>query len=218
MRDHTIHPVDQYGRPHPIHRHALERGRELHGRGHEGGRGHHGDHDRRSRHLRESLRFQVRRGAVRDALLRLLAEQPMHGYQLMQELADRTGGRWRPSAGSIYPTLQQLEDEGLIVAREQDGRRVFDLTDAGRAAVSGLDDDSPWAGRDAGPNLRGLVRDVSFATMQVARVGSSEATDRAATILTDARRDLYRLLSEDAPETHAETDSPAEAQTDTTPS
>ena len=75
----------------------------------------------------------MRRGAVRDAILGLLAEEPMHGYQVMQELGERTGGRWRPSAGSIYPTLQQLEDEGLVTAEDRDGRQTFALTDSGPA-------------------------------------------------------------------------------------
>ena len=75
----------------------------------------------------------ARRGDVRAAILVLLAEQPMHGYQVISELDARTGGRWRPSAGSIYPTLQQLEDEGLVRSAEIDARRVFSLTDAGIA-------------------------------------------------------------------------------------
>ena len=81
-------------------------------------------------------RDAVRRGDVRPAMLAMLNESPMHGYQLMRELEERTGGRWRPSAGSIYPTLQQLEDEGIVTASEQDGRRVFTLTDKGRKVAA----------------------------------------------------------------------------------
>ena len=82
------------------------------------------------------MRPQARRGALRAAVLSLLAEQPMHGYQVMQELETRSGGRWRPSAGSVYPTLQQLEDEQLVSVDEIDGRRTFQLTDAGRSAAA----------------------------------------------------------------------------------
>ena len=107
------------------------------------------------------IRPQVRRGAIREALLGLLSEQPMHGYQLMQELAERSGGRWHPSAGSVYPTLQQLEDEGLIVADERDGRRTVSLTEAGTTAAASLPSDRPWARPDGAagdePDLRGLV-------------------------------------------------------------
>jgi len=147
------------------------------------------------------IRPQVRRGAIREALLGLLAEQPMHGYQLMQELAERSGGRWHPSAGSVYPTLQQLEDEGLIVADERDGRRTFSLTEAGQAAAAGLPSDRPWARPDGAagdePDLRGLARELGIAALQVTRVGSPAAVGEARTILTDARRQLYRLLADD---------------------
>src|SRR5215218_10776255 len=80
-------------------------------------------------------RHRVRRGDVRSAILALLDDKPMHGYEMIQELDERTGGRWRPSAGSIYPTLQLLEDEGLVSVEEIDGKRVFSLTDAGREEV-----------------------------------------------------------------------------------
>ncbi len=91
----------------------------------------------------------MRRGIIRDAILHLLAEQPMHGYQVMQELSERSGGRWHPSAGSIYPTLQQLEDEGLVTAEDRDGRKTFSLTEAGQAATTALPTDRPWSRRRA---------------------------------------------------------------------
>src|SRR4051812_49795903 len=80
-------------------------------------------------------RHRVRRGDVRSAILALLDDRPMHGYEMIQELEERTGGRWTPSAGSIYPTLQLLEDEGLVTAEEGDGKRGFSLTDSGKEAV-----------------------------------------------------------------------------------
>ena len=107
--------------------------------------------------------LQSRRGAIRDATLALLAEQPMHGYQVMQELAERSGGRWHPSAGSVYPTLQQLEDEGLVTVEDRDGRRTFALTDAGRTAATAIPAERPWARRERGDDLGGLVRELGVA-------------------------------------------------------
>ena len=123
----------------------------------------------------------------------------MHGYQVMQELGERTGGRWRPSAGSIYPTLQQLEDEGLVTASDQDGRRTFALTDAGKAAAAALPAVGPWSRRDRGDDLRGLARELGMAALQVSRVGSPAAHDEAREILTGARKALYRILADDQP-------------------
>jgi DNA-binding PadR family transcriptional regulator len=128
----------------------------------------------------------------------LLAEEPMHGYQIMQELEQRSGGRWRPSAGSIYPTLQQLEDERLISGEELDGRRTFQLTDAGRTAAGALPGERAWTGGRGGhDDLRGLSRELAAAAMQVARVGSPAAVEEARGVLGDARRRLYRLLADD---------------------
>src|SRR3954465_14693171 len=120
----------------------MHRQRSRHGYGrHEmsGGRGHgHG----RGRH-------RVRRGDVRSAILALLDDRPMHGYEVITELDERTGGRWRPSAGSIYPTLQLLEDEGLVTAEEADGKRVSPLTAAGREAAPARTEGSrPWEEAD----------------------------------------------------------------------
>jgi len=146
----------------------------------------------------------ARRGDVRAAILALLAEKPMHGYQVITELDTRTGGRWRPSAGSIYPTLQLLEDEGLVRSHEVDGRRVFSLTDTGTAETARRGDaaGAPWgpdpaADTDPAFELRGLTFAVGTAAMQVAEVGSARSLDQAREILTDARRRLYRLLADD---------------------
>jgi DNA-binding PadR family transcriptional regulator len=145
---------------------------------------------------------RARRGDVRTALLRIIAERPMHGYDLMKELEQRSGGMWRPSPGSIYPTLQLLEDEGLLKGEEQDGKRVYSITDAGRAELderSKRSDQAPW---DFGPGAEGLgaLRDAGFqlagAAMQVARTGTAEQREKAAEILAEARRKLYALLAE----------------------
>jgi DNA-binding PadR family transcriptional regulator len=147
---------------------------------------------------------KVGRGDVRAAILVLLSEQPMHGYQVIQELTERSGGVWRPSPGSIYPTLQLLEDEGLVASEESDGRRVFKLTDAGKAEVAkrGEDAPAPWAmSGGAGPLME--LRDVGFtvaaAVMQVAQTGDDRQIARAKEILSETRKSLYRLLSEDEP-------------------
>jgi DNA-binding PadR family transcriptional regulator len=145
----------------------------------------------------------ARRGDVRIAILAVLGERPMHGYQVIQELEARSGGRWRPSAGSVYPTLQQLEDEGFVRSEEQGGRRVFTLTDEGRQEAARRDmSRAPWGPRrdasgDQAFELRELSLQVVAATMQVGRVGGPEAGRHAREILVDARRRLYRLLAED---------------------
>jgi DNA-binding PadR family transcriptional regulator len=141
----------------------------------------------------------ARRGDVRIAILTLLAEQPMHGYQVISELTERSEGMWRPSAGSVYPTLQQLADEGLVREIEVEGRRVYELTDIGRAAVERSKSEAPpWErpGRDGTRDLGEAVRGVMSATMQIAREGDPVMRAEARRILTDARRSLYRLLAE----------------------
>jgi DNA-binding PadR family transcriptional regulator len=142
----------------------------------------------------------TRRGEVRAAILALLAERPMHGYQVITELVERSGGEWRPSAGSVYPTLQQLADEGLVRDREVDGRRVYELTDEGRTALERSKGATPpWErpGRDGQPDLGHTARGVMSATMQIARDGDAAMQADAQRILTEARRALYRLLADD---------------------
>jgi DNA-binding PadR family transcriptional regulator len=124
----------------------------------------------------------------------------MHGYQVMTELAVRSGGAWRPSAGSIYPTLQQLEDGGLVRAEEHEGRREYQLTDAGREAASRTTAGAPpWevAGADESPDLRRVGAQVMSAAMQVMRDGDPALHAQAYALLADCRRGLYRLLAED---------------------
>lgn len=144
-------------------------------------------------------RRAIRRGEIRPMILAALTARPMHGYEVIQELEAQSGGRWRPSAGSVYPTLQQLADEGLVTSEEIEGRRTYTLTDAGRAAAAATPASSRWSddglGRD--PDARRLGLQVVGAAMQVQRVGSPEARKEANRILTDARRQLYRLLAED---------------------
>ncbi len=146
-------------------------------------------------------RAGIRRGDVRSAILTLLAEAPMHGYQIMQLLAERSGGIWQPSAGSIYPTLQQLEDEGLVTSAEQDGRRVFSLTESGRtsAAEQAKRGTAPWevAGADEAADMRSLMVGFVVAFRQAASSTSPETLAATRKIVTEARRDLYRLLADE---------------------
>lgn len=124
----------------------------------------------------------------------------------MTELAERSGGLWRPSPGSVYPILQQLQDEGLVSVQESDGRRVFSLTDAGRAYVAEHPDEvrEPWNVGDSGPRQR--VQSVMFAVHalgvaadQVARLADETQTEQAVAALEEARRTLYRILAGDEP-------------------
>ena len=140
------------------------------------------------------------RGDIRAAVLALLAEQPMHGYQIIQELSDRTQGAWRPSPGSVYPTLQQLADEELARETTSDtGKRVYELTDAGREAAQ--ENPEPWQAllaEDDDPlvALRDLTQQVVAAARQVAHAGTKEQLEAAQGILRDARKQLYRLLAD----------------------
>jgi DNA-binding PadR family transcriptional regulator len=147
-------------------------------------------------------RPRVGRGDVRLAILQLLGEQPMHGYQIMQELAERSSGVWQPSPGSIYPTLQQLEDEGLIEADKHEGKNVYSLTNQGRNELERGDEPLVWErfGSRVDDTLIDL-RDVGFqvgaAVMQIARAGSESQVARTKEILEETRRRIYEILGED---------------------
>jgi DNA-binding PadR family transcriptional regulator len=149
-------------------------------------------------------RGRARRGDVRLAALLLIAEEPRNGYAIMQELEERSGGLWRPSPGSVYPALSQLEDEGLIRSREADGGRVFELTDAGRAhlAERPADAQAPWetVGQGVPDGARavfGQLRQLAVAVTQVVQAGSPEQAEKATEVLDHARRSIYRILAED---------------------
>jgi DNA-binding PadR family transcriptional regulator len=144
---------------------------------------------------------RARRGDIRTAALLLLAEQPRNGYQIMQEVQERSGGIWSPSPGSVYPALQQLEDEGLIRTQEDDGRKLFAITDAGRALLEerGAERPAPWeqTGGAAGAHELGrLIREVASAFAQVMRTGSEAQIAKAGTVLAGTRRELYRILAD----------------------
>ena len=143
---------------------------------------------------------RARRGDVRSAILTLLGEKQMHGYEMIQELEERSGGRWRPSAGSIYPTLQLLEDEGLVRADEVDGKRVFDLTDAGRERLKERGESAPpWEqskDRSLYHQLGDEMRGVANAASQVMRAGDEAQLKEAAEAMAETRKRLYRMLAE----------------------
>lgn len=155
---------------------------------------------------------KVRKGDVRAAALALIAEQPRNGYQIIQEIAERSNHLWRPSSGSVYPALQLLEDEGLIRAEVQEGRRTFVLTDAGREYVEAHKDElaAPWDVVTAGVNdealgLWQLIPQVGMAVVQVTQVGTPAQVEQARQILVNARRSLYQLLAQDDAESPDET-------------
>ncbi|HHU39985.1 MAG TPA: PadR family transcriptional regulator [Propionibacterium sp.] len=166
------------------------------GRRHEG----HGGGHRRGGGRGRGRRAQ--RGDVRAAILTLLAEEPMHGYHLMQTIAERSEGRWTPSPGAIYPTLSALSDEGLVTLTESDGRKLAELTPAGTEYLESQ--------RDAWPNpfqldetgvpgvdLHSLSRDLLDAVRHAGRTASEPQRDRLAEVLVAARKDVYRILTED---------------------
>ena len=147
---------------------------------------------------------RARRGDIRTAVLRVLADEPMHGYQIIQEISRRSGGTWNPSAGSVYPTLQMLADEGLIVAKETSGKRVFSLTEAGTAAVADLaDEPAPWDLAAASSDLSGhaALREtagrLAGAVLQIARSGDKTQIMSTIEILNAARKQVYTLLAQD---------------------
>ena len=142
---------------------------------------------------------RVRRGHTQAAVLNLLAEQEMHGYQIITELAERSGGVWRPGAGSIYPTLRSLEDHGLVIGRDEGDKRVFQLTEAGRRAAAALDA-APWQdfAEAAGTvKLRNATQTLISALAQLESIGTEAQLARAVDVLNAARKSVYLMLAEE---------------------
>jgi DNA-binding PadR family transcriptional regulator len=145
---------------------------------------------------------KARRGDIRTAALLLLAEEPRNGYQIMQEVEERSEGLWRPSPGSVYPALAQLEDEGLIRTEEVDGRKLFAITDEGRKLVAERDPERPAPWEPVGDlgegvhQLGRLMRELAVAFSQIMRTGSESQVAQAGEVLDTARRDLYRILAD----------------------
>ncbi|UVY84458.1 PadR family transcriptional regulator [Brachybacterium sp. NBEC-018] len=142
------------------------------------------------------------RGDVRTAVLLLLAEEPMHGYQLMQTITDRTSGRWTPSPGTIYPTLSQLEDEGLVETAKESGRKLATLTEAGAAHVAehreGWSDPFASPDEDADqqiPDVRAAMHDLGGAVREAGRSANAEQLARVTALLTTTKREVYAILA-----------------------
>jgi DNA-binding PadR family transcriptional regulator len=192
---------------------------ELHERGARMGRRLHQSEHSRGGHRRggSGHRRRARRGALRLSVLTLLNERPMHGYELITELETRSEGRWRPSAGSIYPTLNRLDEGGLVTSTEMEGKRQFSLTDRGREVLGELRDaqgddaPAPWDDRGTGGrgDLRRHVSELVSQARQIGRFGTAEQIERTETILVDTIQNLYAVLASPTinpePELDAET-------------
>jgi DNA-binding PadR family transcriptional regulator len=142
-----------------------------------------------------------RRGNVRAAILALLTERSMHGYEMIQELDQRTGGVWRPSPGSVYPTLQLLEDEGAILSESEGGRKSYSLTDAGREEATTAAANAPWAEFSeetvsSGHDTREAVAGIMMAIRQIGFERNPEQWQRAVDVLNETKRKLYAILAE----------------------
>ena len=147
-------------------------------------------------------RGRARRGDVRASILALLKDRPMHGYEMIQEIADRSGGAWKPSPGSVYPTLQLLEDEGLISSASEGGKKLFTLTDTGRQEAE-AGPEAPWedAGRgvdwDAMNEIRKAGGGLVEAFRQVWVAGTPEQREKALAVVNEARKRLYLILADE---------------------
>ncbi|TQL48088.1 PadR family transcriptional regulator [Homoserinimonas aerilata] len=139
------------------------------------------------------------RGDVRAGILALLTEGPMHGYQIIREIEKRSNGTWKPSPGSVYPTLQLLADEGLILAEEADGRKTYSLTESGSAEAASSRT-APWEATagDSGTRSKVLPKaaaNLAHAVVQVVRGGTIEQAQEAVTVIDEARRKIYAILA-----------------------
>lgn len=152
--------------------------------------------------FKRNVEIRMRKGDVRAAVLRLLFESPMHGYQIIHEIETRSGGVWKPSPGSVYPTLQLLSDEGLIAAQESEGRRTYSLSEAGKeVAAAEMDSPAPWdttIDRPSGPRSDLAVAGVKLAkaAADVARLGSTEQIEKATALLAETTATLAAMVKQ----------------------
>jgi DNA-binding PadR family transcriptional regulator len=176
---------------------------EGHGRGGRHAPRHAFHHRGSARHLRGRGGPRARRGDIRAAVLGLLAERPMHGYEMIQELEQRTKGIWKPSAGSVYPTLQLLEEEGLIRGTDADGKRCFELTEAGAEAEQAHEGDAAWDQVTSGLEPEVFRMRKSFQQLTAAIGQAMKAADdeskraKIRELLDDTRKEVYGILAED---------------------
>ena len=190
---------------------ARRRGRRHGGNMH----AHFAEHERGGRGGRSGGgRHRARRGAVRSAILTLLDERPMHGYELITELETRSEGRWRPSPGAMYPALEKMEAHGAVTSTEADGKRQYALTEHGRQMhaeireAQGNDIDEPWnqSGTSGRGDLRRLMSELGGQARQVGRFGSDEQRAAAIAVLDEAKRKLYEVLARPAESTDSAED------------
>ena len=186
----------------------------------------HPEHRRSSIHRRGPGRHgmgghRARRGAVATAILALLAERPMHGYELIAELDERSGGRWRPSPGAIYPALSRLEEAGLIEptgTADSEGRKTYTVTEDGRrrAEVEQEHAREPWerAGHGRLGELRRDLAELVGQIRQISRFGTPAQVERAKTVIRDTKRALYDVLATTNADA-GDTDEPDAGATDT---
>jgi DNA-binding PadR family transcriptional regulator len=198
---------------HPVHERAQYILRMSRDRGERSRREHHRERDAHGdrtehRERRDRRGHRVGRGDVYAATLLLLEERAMHGYEIIQLTAERSGGQWRPSAGSIYPALQLLEDQGYIEGEQQEHRRIFHLTEAGQAYLNDhraelvAARDAVTARLDPGDTeLMEMFQHLETAFRQVVQVGTAAQLAAAKELLVQVRRQLYRILADDTTST-----------------
>ena len=140
------------------------------------------------------------RGDIRTAILVALTEEPMHGYQIIKAIEERTQGRWRPSAGSVYPTLQLLADEGLVSTQTEQDRKIYSLTESGKEAAAAAT--APWGDdEECEPKVLGAIpkagMDLAQAVGQALRTGNAAQHEQVVEVLDAARRKVYAILAQD---------------------
>ena len=151
--------------------------------------------------FKRNVDMRMRKGDVRSAVLRLLNESPMHGYQIIHEIESRSGGAWKPSPGSVYPTLQLLVDEGLLESKETKGRRTYSLTPTGKeVAAAEAESPAPWdTGFDRPTGPRGTLAlsgmKLAKAAAEVARVGTPEQMEKATKLIDEAAKKLSSIVT-----------------------
>jgi DNA-binding PadR family transcriptional regulator len=139
---------------------------------------------------------RARRGDIKYLILDVLTDGPRHGYDIITALETKSNGRYRPSPGSVYPTLTLLEEAGFITGATADGKRVFTITDAGRELLAQKPAGMPAADDDAGVDLRGAAMKLGAAVMQAARASDAGSQEKVHEILDNARREIYKILAE----------------------
>jgi DNA-binding PadR family transcriptional regulator len=139
---------------------------------------------------------RARRGDMKFLILATLAEGPRHGYDIIAALEEKSNGRYRPSPGSVYPTLTMLEEGGFITGEQSDGKRIFTITEAGRAMLAAKPAGAAEEDDDEGVDLRGAAMKLGAAVMQAARASDGATQERVRTILDAARKEIYKLLAE----------------------